>query len=265
MSGSTPRLSILLLTEDSGRDGDAALRALLGRLLRRVVAGAEVAPDRWEPVTADARAAVQGNAWKSPRRRDLVMLRQYIAAKLSEPGGFVLFHFDGDRPYAGRATSENAAKFEGAIRRPVQVILEGPPPKRRERTQTPLERSAEAIARRLDKLVAVVPFYSVEAWLFQNTERAREHCRANPRCRGGCEAKLAAWAADRGALDEVPKPKTALCFGAAHNLDLADPQLPIAAILAAGKSLFDLAERLRTCAPLAVSLAATRPPWHSDA
>lgn len=263
MTPPPPRLSILLLTEDSGRDGDAVLRALLGRLLRRVVDGADISPERWEPATAAARAAVQGNAWKSPRRRDLVALRQYIAGKLSEPGGFVFFHFDGDRPYAERATSENAAKFEAMIRAPVRTILEGPPPKRRERrTPAPPAVAPEAVERRLERLIAVVPFYSVEAWLYQNTERALEHCRANPRCRGGCAARLAAWAADRGALDEVRRPKEQLCFAAAHNRDLAESSPPIAAILAARTSLHDLFARLQACEALTERLAATRPAWY---
>ncbi|MCB9701347.1 MAG: hypothetical protein H6711_05610 [Myxococcales bacterium] len=259
MSEPPSKISLLLLTEDSGKEAESALRAFLDRLLRRVVAGASVDAGSWDPAEGDVRAVVRGNAWKSPARRELVQLRQYIAAKLRSPGGFVFFHFDGDRPYRDREASENIKKFNELIQKHVRDILGGPPPMRRPRRHA----SAPPVptAPLMEKLIPIVPFYSVEAWYFQNTERALAHCLANPKCRGGCQATLATWTADRGALDELIKPKEALCFRAGHNLDLARTSYPLDSVLAARKSLHDLVAQLSACAPLREALEATRPPW----
>jgi hypothetical protein len=95
-----PRLSVLLLTEDGGAQADDALRSLVVKLLGRIRPGAVTRENAraWEPATPEAREVARANAWKNPRRRDLVGFRQYIASKLRHEHGFVLFHVDGDRP-----------------------------------------------------------------------------------------------------------------------------------------------------------------------
>lgn len=251
------RLSLLLLTEDSGRDAEEAIRELLERLFRRVDPHASLVEEHWEPALDEHRAAVRGNAWKDASRRDLVSLRQYIAAKLVEEGGFVLFHVDGDRIYRERASSENVAKFDEIIRRAVRIILESPPLTRRERGSVRTDAEVNAL---LAKLIEVVPFYCVEAWYFQNTEKARELCQKNPKCRGECGDKLDRWAGDRKLLDELTKTKRELCFGAAHNLALARG-LPLGEVLDARKSLSDLLTKLRETPGLHDALRAQRPEW----
>lgn len=257
---SEARLSVLLLTEDSGRNAVFALRALLERLLRRVTRGAEVGPHTWEGASEDVQPLMRGNGWKEAARHDVVRLRQLVAAKLREPRGFVFFHYDGDRRYRDKDTSENAAKFEALIRSPVRVILEGPPPRRREPARPSLTSFPDA-ASLLEKLIAIVPFYSVEAWYFQNTRKALALCQTNPGCRRACEAKLTAWEGDRRELDEVEKPKRELCFGDTRNLELARDSFPVEEVLAAEKSLHDLKRRFDECAALCEALAQTRPPW----
>jgi hypothetical protein len=127
VSEAQPRLSVLLLTEDGGARADDVLRAFAVRLLAHLAPGAVTREDArsWEPATPEAKAVARANTWKDRSRRDLVGFRQYIATKLAQEHGFVLFHVDGDRAHAHRATSENAAKFEDLIRRPVQIILQG--------------------------------------------------------------------------------------------------------------------------------------------
>jgi hypothetical protein len=255
-----PRLSVLLLTEDGN---DRALRMLMTKLLGRMAPGAVTREDAhtWEPATAEARAVAQANGWKNPRRSDLVSFRQYIATKLVQEHGFVFFHVDGDRAYRDRGESENAQKFESVIRKHVRIILEGPPRQRRPRAKpvTPLEPAV--IDRQLGKLILVMPFYSLEAWLFQNTEQAARYCPGAPVCRHGCAEKLAAWSHDRSLLDEMHKPKDELCFGDEHNTELASAGYPLDAVLDAEKSLHVTLKALESCAELVEALQHAVPSW----
>lgn len=259
-----PRLSVLLLTEDGGAQADETLRSLVVKLLGRLEPGSVTREDAraWEPASPEARAVTRANGWKDPRRRDLVSFRQYIASKLRRAHGFVFFHVDGDRPYRERDTSENLRKFDVVIRKPVRIILEGPPPQRRARAKPPrADRGSTQVDRQLAKLIVLMPFYSVEAWLFQNTEQASRHCPGTPICRHGCREKLMAWRRDRAVLDELPKPKHELCFGDAHNADLAGAGYPLDEVLSAEKSLHDALQALGSCAELVEALAHAVPAW----
>jgi hypothetical protein len=171
---------------------------------------------------------MRGNGWKNPRRPDLVRFRQYVAAKLRQEHGFVFFHVDGDRAYRDRRASEN----------------------HRTDADQPLT-----------KLVFLVPYYSIEAWLFQNTERAARLCPGAPTCRLGCADKLARWRDDRGALDEVLTPKQELCLGNQHNAELAGPGYPLDEVLRANKSLYDTWQALTCCTPLVAALGQQTPRW----
>lgn len=151
MKSAAPGLSVLLLTEDGGSQADEVLRSLVVKLLGCIEPGAVTREHAraWEPASPEAREVARANSWKNPRRRDLVSFRQYIASKLQRERGFVLFHVDGDRPYRERATSENTRKFETMIRKPVRIILEGPPPQRRARAEPPEKRDSTEVEQRL--------------------------------------------------------------------------------------------------------------------
>lgn len=264
MKSLAPPLSVLLLTEDGGAQADEALRSIVVKLLGHIRPGAVTREDAraWEPASPEARAVARANGWKNPRRRDLVSFRQYIAAKLRRERGFVFFHVDGDRPYRERASSENVRKFETMIRKPVRIILESPPPRRRDRPGSSVVSTGPAeIESRLAKLVLLAPFYSIEAWLFQNTEGAARFCPGEPVCRRRCVDKLAAWRHDRGVLDEVDAPKEQLCLGDRYNVELAGGGYPLDEVLQAEKSLHDALRALEGCATLVTALDQSMPRW----
>lgn len=120
----TPCLSILLLTEDSGCDSHETLRALVKKMLLLVDPACQTQPQRLElcPQPEHAARAMHANIWKSRSPRDrfkLVDLRETIATKLLEEDGFVFFHFDGDRPWGERTESEWArdrARLDEVVR-----------------------------------------------------------------------------------------------------------------------------------------------------
>jgi hypothetical protein len=68
------------------------------------------------------------------------------------------------------------------------------------------------------------------------------------------------WQQDRAILDELPQPKTLLCFGAEHNLALARQGFPTDAVYDARRSFAETVDRLMACSTLIAALAATHDP-----
>lgn len=194
-----PRFSIVLTTEDKSESTWRALKIILEKLLCRFENDGFTTDD-------DVRLILRANQWRSHDPRDDAAKRdlwRYLARKISEPGGFVLFHYDGGTPWSKRSTCACRLTFAEVRTRVAQVLKAG---------KVPL--SAEEIQRRLSR-----PFYSTEAWTYQATTRAVHLCQEKHR--GADIHKFQGWAADRTTLDEVSKPKEATCLRDHHNEDLA--------------------------------------------
>ncbi|MFY0581832.1 hypothetical protein ACN28S_52940 [Cystobacter fuscus] len=176
-----------------------------------------------------------------------------LATQVLLEDGWVLFHFDGDRPWGTRDSSENVAKFQTLVWASVRelVVL-----KFAEQRDGSTPQALEARARvRMTRLKTVVPFYSIEAWLFQNTHEA---IRISQESYSGRDVEqFQAWAQDRTTLDEVLKPKEAVSLGAAHNLDLASNGFPTREVHAAGKSFAAVVDALKQDGELRDALART--------
>ncbi|XXT14859.1 hypothetical protein WME94_31885 [Sorangium sp. So ce429] len=248
---SVARCSVLVLGEDSGEGAHETLVALAKKLFRLVDSNYDWQHIRFEPLEdASLRVVLRGNEWKNrnhPKRRDLM---GYIATKLLEGDrAFVLYHIDGDRPWAARETSENIEKFRDFIQIDVPQFFEH---RRRQSSRAP----AGALA--LSQLLLLVPYYSIEAWLFQNTRAGVRFCEENQACRGKHVALFQAWADNRSALDEVSKPKEEICFRGRHNRQLAE-SLDVETVYYAEKSLHHAVETLHQNPALLAALAATRP------
>jgi hypothetical protein len=107
----------------------------------------------------------------------------------------------------------------------------------------------------MSRLLVLVPFWCIEAWLFQNGVEARRHC---PDPEHACARRLDAWSAARDRLDEEPTPKELLCFTSRHNLALAGAEFPAEAVALVGKSYADALAVLRGCAPFVAALHRAR-------
>jgi len=81
-----------------------------------------------------------------------------------------------------------------------------------------------------------MPFYSIEAWTYQNTAVSVRLC--NARYGGRDAAVFAEWAADPGRLDEVERVKEVAVLKGKHNLELASDGFPAETRFRAGKSFF---------------------------
>lgn len=251
MSGAA--ISILLLTEDSGEDGyptiEALARAVLGLLdpahNRDAV---HLAPVEEELV----RKVSQASYWKSEaeeHRNDIRQLCARIAAQLVQrsPAGFVLYHLDGDRPWSKRAEAENPVLFRKRIVKKVRAILES---KRK--------LSGQELESTLKRLFLVMPYYSIESWLYQNTQEAIAIL--NQHHGGSHVSVFKIWQADRTLLDDIdqPKEKSVTPLGAKYNRRLAERAYPAADVFAAGRSFSECVLSLKNSAPLMQSLAHAR-------
>lgn len=209
----------LVLTEDGGADGHDVIRGLLRCMFCLIDGQTQTQHIKFEPANAKAKVVMQANGWEDKKRNDLVYLRRAIAEKLAE-GGFVFFHFDGDKTWSRRHECKRPDKFREMIVKPVRIILEG-------------KVGVGEAQERLKRLHAITPFYSIEAWLFQNDRVACGLCRG-ARAQAD-QTQFMAWAADRRLLDEVDQPKKQVSFKSTNNKALT-VGFPSDAVRQAGQS-----------------------------
>jgi hypothetical protein len=255
-----PRLSFLILSEDSAPDACEPIAALLKRMLLFVDPAVQTHRIEFEPRDEPSRSAMRGSNWKAepgdfgyPK---LVLLGRTIAAKLLEEAdapGFVIFHIDGDTRWADRGASDNVAKFPAFVR---NYVVQGLDAALRKRRDKPLDEAALATVKEaaLARLIRLTPFWCIEAWLYQNTALVHRFC--EERC-GAHLDEIKRWAANRGALDEVRTPKKETCFGSQHNAELARTGYPAADVFAADKSYAAAVMSLLDCPDLCAALERT--------
>jgi hypothetical protein len=233
-----PKLSILALTEDSSKQAQPALRALIKKTLGLVDPHTRTQPGVLELTPPDEATALASHAqrWRSTKAADhhhKISLRKAIATQLGTDHGFVFFHLDGDTPWCKRG-KEPRATFEREVATYVQQRI-----------------GASAMSR----LLLVVPHAAIEAWLYQNTTKATQLCEQH--YRGEHTSKFAAWAADCAILDEVEGVKHTTCLTNQHNQALAETAFPAREVEAVGKSYAAFVKACSECAELRAALAST--------
>jgi hypothetical protein len=259
-------LRFLLLSEDSGKHWPTVQQRLVRLLLRSIDGEVDLARVSFDPITdAAARRSMRANRWRehspnAPIAEDLRQLLKSIATHVAQSTHFCSFHYDGDRPWAARSTSMSDARFEEVVlarlRRFILQWLE-------QNGVEPSERDAR-VSRMLDRVLPIVPYYSVEAWLFQSTSELRVACErrsAEANVVEACRAQCDAWEADRALLDEVEQVKDSVCVRDSANdaLALSLTNGVFDAVIATGKSLAATRDRWSRCAVLRDALAAAHP------
>lgn len=104
----------------------------------------------------------------------------------------------------------------------------------------------------------MMPYYTIEAWLYQNTDVAIRLCQE--RYQGRDVQKFQEWQRDRARLDEEKKEGLAVCLEKRHNLDLASSGYPAHEVHGAHASFHAVVEALRASAPLRAALSETDAP-----
>lgn len=246
-----PVCTFLVFTEDGSKGAVSTIEALTKKLLRYIDPACETHRIRFEPGNDEAREILTANQFKNPRHDRRFQLYRYVATQLTIENRFIVHHVDADRTWGSRGSdpSENAAAIQRDIIDHVRKVL--------------CERfSDEEIDRRFTRFFRLVPYWEIEAWLYQNTGQALSFCKHRPDCR--CAALLAAWKVDRGLLDEQPHPSDLLCVGKHHNLALVQA-FPTAEVYAAGKSLAAAIDAMFACDALLHAIERTYQPLTSEA
>lgn len=250
-------VTITVVSEDGSPSGQSTVLKFIKRAAISVCATCQPQNLKCEPREAALqKQSISGNLWKSGEPRDhvkIVQLRQYLATRLGRASSLVFYHFDGDVPWNERERCENKTKFERAILDGVIQLLAKPP------HAVGTARSKEQIDECISRLILVVPFYSIEAWLFQNTEQLIEHCKK--RCSRSCHLEhkkvLLTWATKPEILEELEKPKDEYCLKGTKNLELAETSFPWPKLESVGKSFSafvkDLGSRPRVLEVLALT------------
>jgi hypothetical protein len=244
----------MVLTEDAAKDAYDTVRALAREMLKLLVPSVQTDRISFKPLEDEnARRAMHANLWKSTRPLDQPSIRlliRTIVTELLKQNGFVLYHIDGDRPWAEHALSDNVRQFHERMIPPIKAAL------RHELGKQQVSESTQA--ERLKRLRLLVPFYSIEAWLYQNTREAIRLC-VEEGC-GQCSPKLEAWRQSRASLDEVPQPKETLCLRDRHNEHLARSGFPSIEVFEAGASFSHAVTNLLDCTELLDALERTSAP-----
>lgn len=187
--------------------------------------------------------SLRGSVWKSTKGSDYAWqleLIRTIATELCRPNTFVCFHVDGDRPWSKAAESENVAKFRDRVITKVSQQI----------SMTSCGHDP------LDRLFLVAPFYSIEAWLYQNIDEAVRLCGLHHR--GEHLAQWEAWRGDRASLDELEEIKKLGCLANELNFELAKNGLQLDNVFALYKSYCAFVQALLASKPLTEALQRTR-------
>jgi hypothetical protein len=195
------------------------------------------------PADPSVRPILIRNRWRSAQAKDQFSKRElwrYLARKVAETGGFVVFHYDGDTRWSKSTESPARAQFDREVRIRVAQVLSGS------------QRSPEEISQQMGRIIECVPFYSVEVWTYQATARAIALCRE--KYRGADVEKFEAWGADRTKLDDEWKPKEQSCLRDEHNEELGK-HVPVWKVAQAGCSMMGFVWSLHACGGLLDALA----------
>lgn len=115
--------------------------------------------------------------------------------------------------------------------------------------------SNEAIEEALQRILVLAPCYSIESWLYQNTDGSLACCQKH-HAHNGHQEMIREWAGDRSLLDQVSRPKdeALTCVADRHNLELA-MGFPATDVWLAERSFHEAVERTRQCAALVKALS----------
>nr|AGC71835.1 hypothetical protein [uncultured bacterium A1Q1_fos_1807] len=244
-------VSISILTEDSGQDAYEVVHSLFRSMLKLIDAQLPLY-DRSrisiQPSTDPERQAMRGNIWQAHKSREArILIQRYIERQVRRHDaiGFVIIHVDGDRPYhqskAG-TESHNQQRLENDIISKVRISLQDQPSL-------------------LERIMIIVPFYSIESWLYQNTREALRLLDLHYRSHDGDRRQFQHWQNNRHELDEVSRPKELVSIHARFNRELACQNFPAQQVYDVEKSFHKSVERLRACRALIAALESTRSQW----
>lgn len=258
------RLRLIVLSEDTGKDGAKTIQVVLRKLLQQFAPSAPLYNERgdrheWVDASKDGTLATGAKDWKSSTTRDVkidIRRRELFTALTTEllshithdgPGTFVFLHFDGDAAWSTHPKCIDCARFEAFVSE-LQRHVSARAAKRH-----PDADLDDVVRRAMARLIPVQPHWSIEAWLYGESDCAAELCQT--RHKGAHEKRDAHWRVPRAELEECAFPKRACCLSDEHNLELAK-RFNASDAAAASPSFGALAANVRACTDLLAALNA---------
>ena len=277
----SPRLRLIVLSEDTGKHGALTVQHLLRKLLAHVhgarphVIHQERHDVQWVlPVRPESFAA-GASLWKAKsltiradqeaRREFVIQLTETLLSAVhtnASSNAFVFFHHDGDDRWSTHPACALCTSFDSFVARDIERSV-GWQIERQETTKKLPHEEREALVRRaMARLIPVQPHWSIEAWLYGGSDAARETCEGRHRA-AHC-GEDAHWSVSREALEERAQPKKNLlvslsgkncCLTDEFNLELAQ-RFRAASAVEESPSFGALAEKVRACSDLMSELNA---------
>lgn len=227
-----PCASILISTEDGGKRATSVVESIVRKILGFLDPNFRSNRFQFVPSTD---IAARSNAWKcctTGGYNEKIKFYRALATQVAQSGphGFVVVHIDADTVWAKRAKSQNWQRFTNDLLIGVRQQLQAPG-------------TIQNIDALMARVIPMIPHYSIEAWLYQNSKVAADACLKRNNLEHARQVN--AWKANRGALDEVYKPKETLCIGSRLNESLAQGGFPTSEVYNAGKSFSLIVDRFR--------------------
>ena len=262
------RLRLIVLSEDTGKDGAKTIQVVLRKLLQQFAPAAPLYNERgdrheWVDASKDSTLATGAKDWKSSTTRDVkidIRRRALFTALTTEllshiahdgPGTFVFLHFDGDAPWSKHPACIDCARFERfkeEVRNHLVQRMQSV------KTKRWLGMDHDDVVRRaMDRLIPVQPHWSIEAWLYGGSDAARELCETRHRAEHCGDDAF--WSVSREDLEARAYPKKHCCLTDEFNLELAQ-RFRAASAVEESPSFGALAEKVRACGDLMSALAA---------
>jgi hypothetical protein len=252
-----PDVVVRIVTEDSAPDAHETVSHLLRRMLQLVEP--TFATNRLKTLRqedADERQAAQPHRWHSRDSRDRLFVKKLARTIATDllASRFVLVHADGDVKWSERP-GRNAKDFEESLMPVVRAALAPEhtlPRSPRQIAPARSTRTEEEIGRYLGRMVLVMPYYTIEAWLYQNTDVAIRLCQE--KYQGRDVQTFLDWQKDRARLDDEVEALD-VCLRKRHNLELASSSYPSQQVHDANASFHGAVEALRACTDLRGALS----------
>ena len=238
------KLKIRIFTEDGATTATKTIEAVVKRLLYAAYPQIQTQNIKFLPPLPVHDPIVRGNKWLSGAPHDqpaIIDLFRDIATDAVKSDHFVVFHFDGDTTWAQRASATTPKQFETKI-----------VDKAKQHAITMAQERGNVSPVDDEKIIRLVPYYAIEAWLFQNFDEC-ERLATEPADR----TQLAQWRNNRGLLDEHIRPHEKMSIGKSNNLPLAKSlsNATVRDVVATGKSLAAIVQGLQCNAALSAAVA----------
>lgn len=217
-----PKLHILLLTEDSGANGFDTVKEIVRHSLLHCNPSTQTHLITYTPANDSAKQALRANNWKNKTHRNTVDLLREMATHVAKDVGPIIFHYDGDTAWDQRSESANTQKFQEIILSRLCLFLQSMPNKHGSKY------SSEDAEELVKNVIQMVPFYSIEAWLFHNQEQLKSIYREiyTGQNTEQDQKTLQHWQDKPTILGNTDQPKEQLSIRDEYNLQLAKHNFP---------------------------------------